>query len=89
MDSKGKAAAVIDAIAAEAQAIWGEQWQSELVRAYCEIESSESGKIVKPVTRRSQVMRVLEAKATTLETTIRLAQAVRLTIGAETLLEFY
>jgi len=70
-----QAKAIIQAIIEEAQAKWGEDWQACLVRAYCEIESAE-GRLIKPVARRSQLMRSLEEGNPTLETLIRLTKAV-------------
>jgi DNA-binding phage protein len=82
--SEEQAKALIQAISQEAQSKWGDEWIAALVRAYCEIESQEAGKLVKPVQRRSQLVRVLEEGNPTLETLLRLAKAV----GAEINLEF-
>lgn len=76
MDSQIQAKAIIQAISQEAQARWGGDWQACLVRAYCEIESAEAGKLIKPVARRSQLMRSLEECNPTLETLLRLTKAV-------------
>jgi hypothetical protein len=89
MNSKDRAAKIIDKIGERAREQWGDYWQAELVKAYCLIESEESGKLVKPVARRSQILRVFQTQATTLETVIRLGEAVGLAIGAETLIELY
>ena len=87
--SSENAAAILDLIVSRAQEFWGEDWKAELVRAYCLIESNESGETVKPVERRSQLMRALEVKSTSLETALRLASAVNLKIAAETIIEIY
>jgi len=76
MNSEMQAKAIIQAISQEAKSRWGEEWQASLVRAYCEIESAEAGKLIKPVARRSQLMRSLEECNPTLETLLRLAKAV-------------
>lgn len=72
---------IIAAIAAEAQRLWGEDWVACLVRAYCQIESRQSGKAIKPVARRSQIVRSLREGGLTLPSLIRLLQAVGLEIG--------
>ncbi len=71
-----QAKALIDAIAQEAQKQWGEDWLASLVSAYCEIESAETGKLIKPVQRRSQLGRTFESGNPTTETLMRLVQAV-------------
>lgn len=76
MDSAGKAQAIMDTIAEEAKAKWGDKWQAELVRAYCEIESRETGETVKPVNRRKQIVRSFDKGTATLESLCRIAQAV-------------
>lgn len=76
MTSEQQAKAVIQAISQEAQSKWGEDWIASLVRAYCEIESQESGKLIKPVQRRSQLVRAIEEGNPTLETLLRLCRAV-------------
>ncbi len=75
MNAAEKAQAIMDAIAEEAQIKWGDRWQVELVRAYCEIESQETGEEVKPVNRRGQLMRTFEEGTTTLVTLCRIAEA--------------
>lgn len=74
--SEEQAKALIEAISQESQAKWGDNWIASLVRAYCEIESQEIGKLVKPVQRRSQLVRSLEEGNPTLETLLRLIKAV-------------
>lgn len=81
MTSKEQAKALIDAISQEAQTKWGKEWIATLVRAYCEIESQETGKLIKPIQRRSQLVRALEEGNTTLETLMRLTKAVEATIA--------
>lgn len=78
MDSKAQAAKIIDAIATQAQALWGDKWLAELVKQYCEIETAESGREIKPVQRRSQIARSLEEKACEITTLMRLLAAVRI-----------
>ncbi|HEY9749449.1 MAG TPA: hypothetical protein V6C63_12255 [Allocoleopsis sp.] len=72
--------AVKTAIKTEAQAIWGEddkQWIPNLVKRYCELESQETGKTIKTVQRRSQILTALgENGNPTLETAARLAACV-------------
>ncbi len=91
MDSRQKGAALLEAISEKAKENWGDDWKTQIVRAYCRIESQESGRTIKPVARRPSIMRALETGegAATLETTIRLAEAVGLAIGAETLIKLY
>lgn len=71
--------ALLDAIAAEAQKLWGEDWFAELVRRYCEIEAEMTG--TKPLarTRRSSLERAIKTGGCSLETGCWLAAA----IGAE------
>jgi hypothetical protein len=76
MDSKEKAAQIIDTIATQAQALWGDRHLAELVKHYCEIESAELGREVRPVQRRSQLARTLEEKTCELTTLTRLLAAV-------------
>jgi hypothetical protein len=76
MDSKEKAAQIIDTIATQAQAFWGNRHLAELVKRYCEIESNELGKEVQPVQRRSQLVRALTEKTCELTTLTRLLAAV-------------
>lgn len=76
MNSEEQAKAIIEAIQSEAQQKWGEDWLASLVRAYCEIESQETGKLIKPVARRSQIARTLEASSATLPVLLRLIAAV-------------
>ncbi len=76
MNAAEKAQAIMDAIAEEAQIKWGDRWQVELVRAYCRIESRETGEEVKPVNRRGQLIRAFEEGKTTLESLCRIAEAV-------------
>jgi hypothetical protein len=83
MDSVEKAKAIMQAIAAEAQVIWGEDWLKEIVRKYCELESLETGETVKPVKRRSTIVRALDTGAITLETLIRLANCVGMNFVGE------
>lgn len=71
-----KAKSLIDAISQEAQEKWGKDWLAPLVTAYCEIESAETDKLIKPVQRRSQLVRALETGNPTAETLMRLTQAV-------------
>lgn len=71
-----QAEALVEALAEEAQKQWGENWLPSLVSAYCEIESAETGKLIKPVQRRSQLGRTLEGKNPTAETLLRLVKAV-------------
>ena len=76
MTSEQQAKAMIQAISQEAKARWGDDWIAPLVRAYCEIESAEVGKLIKPVARRSSLARSLEECNPTLETLLRLTKAV-------------
>ncbi|NJR63182.1 MAG: hypothetical protein HC769_33025 [Cyanobacteria bacterium CRU_2_1] len=80
MGSREQAANIINTIASQAQAVWGDRWIAELVRRYCEIESIESGKGIKPVQRRSQLVRALEEKTCELTTLMRLLQATGIEI---------
>jgi DNA-binding phage protein len=82
MTSAEQAKAIVDAIASEAKDRWGDRWIAELVRAYCEIETAETGKEVKPVARRSQLVRAIELATPTLETLLRLAAAVDMELQA-------
>ncbi|MBD2019240.1 hypothetical protein H6F43_03465 [Leptolyngbya sp. FACHB-36] len=77
MTSEQQAKAILQAIAAEAQVKFGDDWQADLVRAYCQIEQAETGneKAI-PVNRRGQILRAFSEGNTTLETLCRLAQAV-------------
>jgi DNA-binding phage protein len=77
--SDEQAKALVASIAEEAQKIWGDDWLPALVRTYCEIESAETGKLIKPVQRRSQIVRSLDTGNPTAPTLFRLVQA----IGAE------
>lgn len=74
--TSGRAQALMDAISQEAQKIWGENWMAPLVTAYCQIESAEVGKLIKPVQRRSQLTRTFNSGNPTVETLLRLIQAV-------------
>lgn len=74
--SEQRAQALIQAIVQEAQDIWGEDWTKKLVRAYCEIESEETGQLIKPVQRRSQLVKVFEGGNATIETLMRLVKAI-------------
>ena len=74
--SAEQAQALIAAISQEAQQKWGDDWLAPLVRAYCEIESQEKGKLIKPVQRRSQLVRALEESNPTTETLLRLVKAI-------------
>lgn len=56
--------------------MWGKDWLKEIVRNYCELEALETGEAVKPIQRRSTIVRALETGAITLETLIRLADCV-------------
>jgi len=76
MNAEDKARAILSTIAQEAKAKWGDKWQAELVRAYCEIESKETGEVVKPVNRRKQIVRSFEEGTATLESLCRIAEAV-------------
>jgi len=76
MNAAEKAQAIMDAIAEEARIKWGDRWQAELVRAYCQIESRETGEEVKPVNRRKQIVRSFEEGTATLESLCRIAEAV-------------
>jgi NTP pyrophosphatase (non-canonical NTP hydrolase) len=76
MASADKAQAIMNAIAEEAQAKWGEDWQAQTVRAYCDVETQETGETVKPVNRRKQIIRSFDEGAITLESLCRLAEAV-------------
>lgn len=76
MLSSNRTKAIVQAIADEAQVIWGENWLREIVRKYCELESLETGETVKTITCRSTVVRALDTRAITLETLIRLADCV-------------
>ena len=80
MDSKEKATQIIDAIATQAQTLWGDRHLAELVKRYCEIESNELGKEVQPVQRRSQLVRTLNEKTCELITLTRLLAAVGMEI---------
>ncbi len=75
MNSAGKARAILSAISQEAEAKWGKDWQIQIVRAYCEVESQDTGEEVKPVNRRKQVLRAFEEGNCTLESLCRLATA--------------
>jgi len=59
---KEKATQIIDAIATQAQALWGDRHLAELVKRYCEIESNELGREVQPVQRRSPLVHALKKK---------------------------
>ncbi|WNZ22722.1 hypothetical protein HJG54_07535 [Leptolyngbya sp. NK1-12] len=76
MDSRAKASHIIDTIISQAQTVWGDRYLIELVRAYCEIESTETGKAIKPVQRRSQLVRILNEKTCELTTLMRLLTSV-------------
>ncbi|NJN85564.1 MAG: hypothetical protein HC881_03645 [Leptolyngbyaceae cyanobacterium SL_7_1] len=83
MNSADKAKAMVQAIAQEAQAIWGDDWIKYIVRKYCEIESLEADEIIKPIQRRSTIVRALDTGAITLETLIRLADCVGMSFIGE------
>ena len=68
--------ALMNAIAEEAQKLWGEQWFAHLVRRYCEIEESATGQAVEPKKRRSTIERALETGNINLETATWLAAAI-------------
>lgn len=75
--NRERSAKLLNVIQSEAIRKWGEHgWIASLVRAYCEIESRETGEEVKPVQRRSQLTRSLTGGSTTLETFLRLSEAV-------------
>jgi len=76
VDTEARTKAMVEAIADEAQVIWGENWLREIVKAYCERESLEFGETISPNTRRSTIVRALSTGAITLETLIRLADCV-------------
>ncbi|PZV09156.1 MAG: hypothetical protein DCF22_18920 [Leptolyngbya sp.] len=76
MGSSEQAKAIIEAISQEAKSKWGDDWIASLVRAYYEIESQEAGKLIKPVARRSSLVRSLEEGNPTLETLLRLTKAI-------------
>ena len=80
MDAEDKARAILDAIALGAEAKWGDRWQAELVRAYCDIEGRETGLSVKPVNRRKQIIRSFDEGTTTLESLCRIIEAVGIEI---------
>jgi len=83
VDTEARTRAMVDAIADEAKILWGENWLREIVRAYCESESLEFGETVRTNTRRSTIVRALETGAITLETLIRLADCVSMTLVGE------
>lgn len=67
---------IIDAIAQEAERIWGKDWFAELVRQYCEIEGRMTGETPPARMRRSTIDRALRTGKTTLETVTWLAACV-------------
>lgn len=67
---------IVDAIATEAQAIWGDDWFAELVRQYCELEGRMTGSKPPAKSRRSTLERAIQTGNTTLETTTWLAACV-------------
>lgn len=80
MNAETKARAILSTILRESRAKWGDKWQGEIVRAYCEIESRETGETVKPVNRRKQIIRSFDEGSTTLESLCRIAEAVGIEI---------
>ncbi|NJN89536.1 MAG: hypothetical protein HC878_03590 [Leptolyngbyaceae cyanobacterium SL_5_14] len=82
--SKDKARAIVNAIIAEAQAIWGEDWFPNLVRRYCEIEQAEGVEPEKatPINRRTQILFLTKPQGSDpkqnpkIETLLKLAEAV-------------
>lgn len=83
VDTKARTKAIVQAIADEAQVIWGDNWLREIVREYCEMESLEFGETVRTNTRRSTIVRALDTGAITLETLIRLADCVSMSFVGE------
>lgn len=67
---------ILDAIAQEAERLWGIDWFAELVRQYCEIEGRMTGDKPPAKARRSTIERALETGKTTLETATWLAACV-------------
>lgn len=67
---------IVDAIAQEAQKIWGEDWFAQLVRQYCEVEGQVTGETPSAKARRSTIERALETGKTTLETATWLAACI-------------
>lgn len=78
VDSQEKIDTIFNAISQHAQSRWGEDWQVELIRAYCRIEANEKGEIVTPKNRRTMLVRALETHSCAAETLIRLAGAAGL-----------
>jgi len=70
---KSSSGDVLEAIKRRAIARWGEEkWLLNLVREYVRLEGGD----VKPVQRRSQIVRAFETGSCTLETAMLLAAAV-------------
>jgi hypothetical protein len=67
---------IMDAIAKEAEQIWGEDWFVQLVRRYCEIEGEITGTTPTAKSRRSTIERVLETGSGNVDTLVWLAAAV-------------
>lgn len=76
MNSQDQAKAIIEAIQTEAERIWGDRWMAEITKKYCEIESQELNREIKPPQRRSQLGRIFEEGNATLPTLIRLGTAI-------------
>jgi hypothetical protein len=74
---------IIAAIQVKAKKLWGEEWLTFLVRAYCQLESAEAGRIIKPVNRRSQIVRAIETGSPSLPSLLRLLEAVGLEIRVQ------
>jgi len=67
-------AQVLERIKERAIAKWGEKrWKLELVQEYCRLEDNPKAT---PINRRPQIYRVFETGSCTLETALRLANAV-------------
>ncbi len=69
--------AIVDAIAKEAESMWGKNWFANLVRAYCEIEGIMTGEQPEAHLRRSTIERGMKTGKMNLETATWLAAAVR------------
>lgn len=78
MDSRQKAEKLVDAIISQAQEQWGDRYVVETVKAYCKIETRETGKELKIAQRRSQIERVFREKSCDLTTLFRLLEVVHI-----------
>jgi len=55
---------------------WGQNWETELVRAYAHLESLETNREIKANQRRSQILKIAHGGNCYLDTALRLGRCV-------------